>query len=114
MIIYIDALVNTINTKSIKAKKYNNKLKYIELFINDKENYLTFKNIKHLAYLEKSEKLWQAINKSPFKRIYFFTIVDRKEMLFLVGDTKTGPLSITDEEMNKHQKYMKELLKEDA
>ena len=111
---YIDALVNTINTKSIKAKKYNNKLKYIELFINDKENYLTFKNIKHLAYLEKSEKLWQVINKSPFKRIYFFTIVDRKEMLLLIGDTKTGPLSITAEEMNKHQKYMKELLKEDA
>ena len=111
---YINALVYTINKKSIKAKKYNNNLKYIELFINDKENYLTFKSVKHLAYLEKSEKLWQAINKSPFKRIYFFTIVDRQEMLLLTGDTKTGPLGITAEEMQAHKNYMKELYKEDA
>ena len=61
---YINALVDTINIKSVKAKKYNSDLNYIELFINDKENYLAFKNVKHLAYLEKSEKLKQAIKKS--------------------------------------------------
>lgn len=111
---YINALINTINTKSVKAKKYNNSLKYIELFINDRENYLAFKDVKHLSYLENSEELKQAINKSPFKRIYFFTVVNRKEMLLLVGDLTTGLLSITDKEMNEHQKYMNQLFNDDA
>ncbi len=101
---YIDALVKTIEEKNEKEKNYNKNLKYNELFINDKENYLAFKNTKQLACLENSEKLLKAINNSPFKRIYFFTIVDKNNMLLLVGDTSTGPLAISEQDMKKTSK----------
>ena len=108
---YINALVTTIQEKNKKIMNYNKDLSYCELFINDKENFLAFKNVGQLAYLEKSEKLNKVMNNSPFKRIYFFTIIDRKEMLLLVGDIHTGPLSISKKEMNQHKKYMSELYK---
>lgn len=105
---YINAIINTINVKTVKAKKYK-KLDYIELFIYDNENYLRFKKIEDLKYLEGSEKLKNAISNSPFKRIYFFTIVNNYSMLLLNGDISSGPLAISDEKLEIHKNYMKNL-----
>ena len=110
---YINALINVINKKTMKAKKYKT-LDYLELFIYDKEQYLAFKKIEHLAYLENSEKLKRAINDSPFRRIYFFTVVDKKEMLLLVGDLNSGPLGISDMELKIHREYMEKIFNGDA
>ena len=106
---YIEALIRTIKEKNYKSKNYNKDLKYYELFINDRENFLAFKSIKHLAYLEKSEELRKVINDSPFRRIYFFTIIDKKDMMLLVGDTTSGPLKISESDIKEHINYMNQL-----
>ena len=108
---YINALVNTIQEKNKKAKDYNKSLNYCELFINDRENFLEFKNVNQLSYLENSKKLLKVINDSPFKRIYFFTIIDKKEMLLVLGDMFSGPLSVSEKEMIQHKKHMSQLYK---
>ena len=106
---YIETLIKTIKEKNYKSKYYNKELKYFELFINDRENFLAFKSIKHLAYLEKSERLRKVINDSPFRRIYFFTIIDKKDMLLLVEDTTSGPLKISESDIKTHIDYMNQL-----
>lgn len=107
---YVDALVRVINDKTEKAKGYK-QLDYLELFIDDKENYLYFKKVEDLEYLEKSEKLKEAVNKSPFKRIYLFTIIDKQEFLRIVGDLHSGPLFESEEKLKQHKEYMEEIYK---
>lgn len=105
---YINRLIETINLKGEKAKKYK-KLDYFELFIDDKEKYLFFKNINELSYLEKSSKLIEAILNSPYKRIYFFTVINRENVLLIFGDLSSGPLLINHKEFIKHKEYMNAL-----
>lgn len=105
---YIEALERTIKTKTLKSECYQS-LDYLELFIEDKENYLYFKTVKELEYLEKSEKLQRAIRNSPFKRIYLFTIINKMYTLHVVGDLISGPLSVNEDDLKKHRKYMEEL-----
>lgn len=105
---YVDALIRVINEKKEKAKNYK-KLDYLELFIVDKENYLFFKKIGDLEYLEKSEKLKDAINKSPFRRIYLFTIIDKQEFLMIVGDLHSGPLCVSQEKIKQQKEYMEKI-----
>lgn len=107
---YVDALVRVINDKTEKAKKYK-KLDYMELFIDDKENYLYFKKVEDLEYLEKSEKLKDAVTKSPFKRIYLFTMIDKQEFLRIVGDLHSGPFFESEEKLKQHKEYMEEIYK---
>lgn len=107
---YIDALIRIIKDKTEKAKAYK-KLDYIELFIEDKENYLFFKDIADTEYLEKSRKLQEAINKSPFKRIYIFTIINKQECLKLVGDLSSGPLYESEERLIEQRKKLEEIYK---
>lgn len=67
-----------------------------------------------MKYLEGSEKLKNAISNSPFKRIYFFTIVNNYSMLLLNGDISSGPLAISDEKLEIHKNYMKNLFNKDT
>lgn len=108
---YIEAIVNTIITKTKKAKDYK-KLKYLELFIEDKERYLQFKKISDLKYLENSEKLNKAISSSLFKRIYLFTIIDKMEILLIIGDIHSGALYTNENDIKKHQAFMKKIFDE--
>ena len=108
---YIDALVNVINTKTEKAKKYK-KLDYLELFIDDRENFFFFKKIEDFKKFDKSEKIWNAIDKSPFRRIYLFTIINKQEMLRIAGDLHSGPLYEGEEVLKKHKEYMDNLYKD--
>lgn len=54
-----------------------NGIQYLELFIEDKEDYLA----KHLNELNNSDTIMEAVNKSIFKRIYFFS----GKYLFILG-----------------------------
>lgn len=70
-------IINIIDKKNNKAKKYQ-KLKYLELIIQDKEG------IKqaYLKELSTSKKIITAIKKSKFKRLYIIT----GNFLFAYGD----------------------------
>lgn len=107
---YINAIANTIIIKTKKAKSYK-RLKYYELIIEDQEKFLFFKQIRDIEYLEKSKIIQDAIDKSPFKRIYLFTIINKRKVLSIMGDIYSGPLYKNYEEIEKHREYMEELFK---
>lgn len=105
---YIDALVRTIDEKNYKAKKYQ-ELDYYELFIDDKENFLFWKDKKEIELLLNSEKLKMVIQNSPYKRIYLFTYINQEETLTIFGDVTSGPLGVSKEEILQQQQYFKKL-----
>lgn len=107
---YISALVRLIKNKTEKAKDYQ-KLDYLELFVDDRERYLFFKDISELKYLEQSPELLEVLKDSPFKRIYIFTIIDKKSFLLIKGDLTSGPFQVSEETMVAHQKYMADIYK---
>lgn len=61
-----------------------------------------------MEYLEKLKKSQDAINDLSFKRIYLFTIVNKKDILRIVV---LGPLFESKEKLKKHKKYMEEIFK---
>lgn len=105
---YIDKLVSIINNKTKKAKNYQS-LTYLELFIDDREDFFNFKNISELKKLDESEEIWNAIEKSPFRRIYLFTIIGQQKMLKIFGDVHSGPLYVGEEVLKKHKEFMDKL-----
>lgn len=62
-------IAEIVERKSKKAEHYNKQLKYIELFIYDKENYIH----KNLQQLNNSDLIAEMVRKSNFKRVYIFS-----------------------------------------
>lgn len=108
---YANAVINTITIKDKKMNNYHTN-DYCELFIQDKENYFFFKEIKKLKELYNSDKIIECINNSKFERIYLFTIVNKREMLLVFGNVEEGPLAVYKNDLKKHKDYMKLLFEE--
>lgn len=108
---YVNAIINTITIKDGKMNKYRTS-DYCELFIQDKENYFFFKEIKKLKELCDSAKLIECINNSKFERIYLFTIVNKQEMLLVFGNVEEGPLAVNKNDLKNHKDYIKSLFEE--
>lgn len=62
-------IIEIIGRKTKKAEHYNKQLEYLELFINDKENYILY----HIKELINSKKILDVVIKSKFKRVYIFS-----------------------------------------
>ena len=64
-------ILDIIETKNKKSFNYKKCVSYIELFINDKEDFIE----KHIHELNDSIRILNKVNKSRFKRVYFFFIM---------------------------------------
>lgn len=107
---YIDAIISTIEVKNKKIKNYQ-KLDYYELFIDDKEQYLQFKNMKEFQKMWQSKKLQEVYNKTPYKRIYFFTVIDGRQVMYMMGELLDGPLDLKQDMLEKQKEYFNKLFK---
>lgn len=107
---YVDKLCEIIIEKDKKCSNNYASADYYELFIEDKENFLNGRGFGMLNHLYNSEKINEIVYNSKFKRIYFFTNVNKKESLIVMGDIHSGPLYTNEEDIEKHNKYMSELL----
>lgn len=105
---YIDAISKSIDKKNIRAVNYK-KLDYLELFIEDKEYNL--KTIEDIEYIETSKEIEKVINESLFRRVYIFTKINKKEILIILGDVHSGILYTNEIDIIEHEKYMRELYK---
>lgn len=70
-------IIKIIKNKDEKSKHYESGMQYLELFIDDRENYLE----KHINELNDSSNILEEVRKSKFKRVYFFS----GKYLFIVG-----------------------------
>lgn len=108
---YTNALINTITIKDKKMNKYHFN-DYCELFIQDKENYFFFKEIKKLKELYDNVNLNNCIKYSKFERIYLFTVINKHEVLLIFGNVEEGPLAVNETKLKIHKDYMKSLFEE--
>ena len=108
---YTNALINTITIKDKKMNKYHFN-DYCELFIQDKENYFFFKEIKKLKELYDNVNLNNCIKYSKFERIYLFTVINKHEVLLIFGNVEKGPLAVNETKLKIHKDYMKSLFEE--
>lgn len=107
---YINAIVKTIKDKNEKLKNYK-KLDYYELFIDDKEQFLKFKDIRDIQKLWESSKLQETFKNTPFSRIYLFTVINGRDVMYMMGDIMDSPLNLDEKTIEIQKEYLSTLFK---